>query len=87
MQNVIHNWGNLIKDIRQRLLELLKDLQGLYGVDQEGWVKHGLTQQDLASLIGTSRKSVSSLLNEMKRIGEVDLGRGKFKLLSLQISE
>lgn len=75
------------KDIRQRLLELLKDLALLHGTDANGWTAHGLTQMDLASLIGTSRKSVSSLLNEMKRKGEVDLERGKFKILDLQINE
>ncbi len=73
------------KDARRRLEELLKDLHDLYRAQdqdrQDGWVFHDLTQEELASLIGSSRKTVSLLLNEFERQGKIELGSGKFKLL------
>lgn len=71
------------KDVRIRLKELLKDLYDMN--DKEGnnkyWITHGLTQEEMASLIGTSRKTVSLLLNEFEREGKIQLGPGKFKFL------
>lgn len=70
------------KDVHRRLLELLKDLKEMYGkpcANGKGIVvEHSLTQQEMASLIATSRKSVSLILNELEREGEVELGLGKF---------
>ncbi|MDX2303701.1 MAG: Crp/Fnr family transcriptional regulator [Microscillaceae bacterium] len=70
------------KDANRRLIELLHDLEEMYYPDTvKGWVDHGLTQQEIASLIGTSRKTVSLLLNEMERKGLIKLAPGKFLLL------
>lgn len=70
------------KDARKRLAELLKDLNDMYGdgADHNGWIQHGLTQQEMASLIGSSRKTVSLLLNEFEREGVLVLKAGKFQL-------
>jgi CRP-like cAMP-binding protein len=71
------------KDVRRRLLELLKDLAELYPCPQgQSWTAHGLTQQELACLIGASRKTVSLLLNELEKEGCIELASGKFRLLS-----
>ncbi|MEL6697823.1 MAG: Crp/Fnr family transcriptional regulator [Bacteroidota bacterium] len=71
------------KDARKRLEELIKDLYLMYEASENknGWTHHGLTQQELASLIGSSRKTVSLLLNEFEREGMLKLGNGKFQLL------
>ncbi|MDX1907076.1 MAG: Crp/Fnr family transcriptional regulator [Bacteroidia bacterium] len=70
------------KDVRRRLLELMKDLTTLYPCPKEpGWVHHGLTQQEIGSLIGASRKTVSLLLNELEKEGTILLALGRFKPL------
>ena len=72
------------KDIKRRLIELLKDLTEMYAVPQENvgtneiYVHHSLTQQEMANLIATSRKSVSLLLNELEREGKIRQEPGKF---------
>lgn len=76
------------KDVRRRLKELLKDLKQMYPCTQTpGWVDHGLTQQELASLIGTSRKTVSLLLNELEKEGKIELTSGKFRPLEPSLTE
>lgn len=73
------------KDVNRRLLELLKDLKEMYGrpcANGKGIVvEHSLTQQEMASLIATSRKSVSLILNELEREGKIELALGKFWVL------
>lgn len=73
------------KDVNRRLLELLKDLKEMYGrpcANGKGIVvEHSLTQQEMASLIATSRKSVSVILNELEREGKIELALGKFWVL------
>ncbi len=71
------------KDARRRLEELLIDLDEMYakGLNGERWVAHDLTQEEMASLIGTSRKTVSLLLNELEREGKIGLKPGKFRFL------
>ncbi len=70
------------KDVQKRLIELLKDLRDMYGAPcPKGkgiLVNHSLTQQEMASLIGASRKSVSIMLNELEREGKLELAPGKF---------
>jgi len=70
------------KDIRKRLIELLKDLHQMYSDPSEPceWIFHDLTQEEMASLIGTSRKTVSVFLNTFERDGVIELGSGKFRL-------
>lgn len=74
------------KDVNRRLLELLKDLKEMYGkpcAHGKGIVvEHALTQQEMASLIATSRKSVSLMLNELERENKIELGLGKFWIVN-----
>ncbi|MCI4670368.1 MAG: Crp/Fnr family transcriptional regulator [Bacteroidia bacterium] len=69
------------KDARKRLEELLKDLSIAHYSDEKDnpWITHGLTQQEMASLIGCSRKTVSLLLNEFEREGLIELKNGQFR--------
>jgi CRP/FNR family transcriptional regulator, cyclic AMP receptor protein len=63
----------LFKDARQRLIEFLKDLCRDIGKPYRSGVKIDLdiTQSDIASLIGTSRKTVSLLFTDLEEIGLV----------------
>ena len=58
----------LFKDARQRLEEFIKDLAVNQGKEKDNGilVEHDLTQSDIANLIGTSRKTVSLLMNELE---------------------
>jgi CRP/FNR family cyclic AMP-dependent transcriptional regulator len=74
------------KDAHKRLIELLKDLKAMYGKPcPKGkgiLVEHALTQQEMASLIATSRKTVAVILNEFERDGKIELGLKKFWVLN-----
>ena len=65
------------KSIRTRLVEFILDMGQCYGVPKDGGIRvnHGLTQQDIATLIGTSRKSASLLLNTLEDEGHIRFDR------------
>ncbi len=56
-------------DARGRVVFFLKDLAQRHGrkIGHEVLVKHYLTQQEIAEATGTSRQTVTSLLNEWKK--------------------
>ena len=81
----------LFKDARQRLEEFIKDLAYEQGKEtKEGiLVLHDLTQSDIANLIGTSRKTVSLLMNELENEMQIKFSRKQLlipdmSLLSVQ---
>jgi CRP-like cAMP-binding protein len=57
------------KDARERIIEFLVDSAGKEGhqIGMETLVKHHLTQSDIASLTGTSRQTVTSVLNDLRK--------------------
>lgn len=59
----------IFKDARSRIIDFLKDSLAKRGrqVGFEMMFKHSLTQQDIANLTGTSRQTVTSVLNELKK--------------------
>ncbi|MCH2032589.1 MAG: Crp/Fnr family transcriptional regulator [Tenacibaculum sp.] len=75
----------LFKDAKTRLMEFLDELCEDYGYecDQTGdhVIKHPYTQKDIASLIGTSRPTLNSLLNELKHNEIIDFNRKEIRLL------
>ncbi|TCP23360.1 CRP-like cAMP-binding protein [Tenacibaculum skagerrakense] len=74
----------LFKDAKTRLLEFLDELCEDYGYecDQTGdhVIKHPYTQKDIASLIGTSRPTLNSLMNELKHNQIIDFNRKEIRL-------
>ncbi len=62
--------------VRRRLL----DVVSVYG-DSEGGATVPLTQEELASLAGTSRATVNKVLREEQERGTVELARGRTTLL------
>ena len=76
----------LFKDARMRLVEFLKDLAQESGRVEKGCtvVEHDYTQQDIASLIGTSRKTVSLLLNELEEEMKIQLRRKRIVINNLK---
>jgi len=67
----------VVKDARERIIEFLLDTAIKEGrrVGFETLVKHHLTQQDIASITGTSRQTVTSVFNELKRTNLIHFNR------------
>jgi CRP/FNR family transcriptional regulator, cyclic AMP receptor protein len=59
----------ILKDARSRIIEFILDTASREGrrVGYETLVKHQLTQQDIANLTGTSRQTVTSVFNDLRR--------------------
>lgn len=59
----------IFKDARTRIIEFLKESADKRGrrVGYEMLVKHSLTQQDIANLTGTSRQTVTPVLNDLRK--------------------
>lgn len=69
----------LFRSNRERLVQLLLDLAEQYGQKNALGVLIGisLTQQDLASIIGATRESVTMILGELKSEGLLHVARQK----------
>jgi len=75
----------LFKDIKTRLLEFLHELCEQYGheCDKTGdkVIEHPYTQKDIASLIGTSRPTLNSIMNELKEAKIIEFNRKEIRIL------
>lgn len=73
------------KEVPTRICELLHELSANGSPDGE---LHQpiipLTHQDVASLIGASRQTTTSILNDLMRSGFIELGRGWVRIKSLK---
>jgi len=67
----------IIKDARSRIIDFLKDNAKNFGrkVGYEMLLKHSLTQQDIANFTGTSRQTVTSVLNDLRRSNKIYFNR------------
>ncbi len=59
----------VLKDARARIIDFIKDSIDRNGqrVGFEMLIRHSLTQQDIANITGTSRQTVTSVLNDLKK--------------------
>jgi CRP/FNR family transcriptional regulator, cyclic AMP receptor protein len=76
----------IAKDVKTRLIEFLKDLAQEQGqkIGFETLIRHSLTQKDIADLIGTSRQTVTTLLNELKEQNFINFDRKKILIRDLK---
>ena len=60
----------IFKDARTRIIDFIKESASKRGrqIGFETLIKHSLTQQDIANITGTSRQTVTSVLNELKKL-------------------
>jgi CRP/FNR family transcriptional regulator, cyclic AMP receptor protein len=67
----------IVKDARERIIEFLLDSATKDGrkVGFEVLVKHHLTQQDIANITGTSRQTVTSVFNDLKKSNQINFSR------------
>jgi CRP/FNR family cyclic AMP-dependent transcriptional regulator len=67
--------------VERRVLRRLHELAGRYRADDDAELVIPLTQEDIASLAGTSRATVNKVLREQERRGVVELRRGRTVIL------
>ena len=74
----------MFKDARTRVEEFLKELAKDYGYccpkTGETVVKHPYTQKEIASLIGTSRPTFNTIMNQFKEENKIDFHRNEIRL-------
>ena len=72
------------KEVPARVCELLHELSvNALPAGGEHQCLIPLTHQDVASLIGASRQTTTSILNDLMRRGFIELGRGSIRIKSL----
>ncbi|HMX39165.1 MAG TPA: Crp/Fnr family transcriptional regulator [Saprospiraceae bacterium] len=67
----------VIKDARERIIEFITETASREGrrVGLETLIRHQLTQQDIASLTGTSRQTVTSVFNDLRKSNLIHFNR------------
>jgi len=78
--------GIMFKDSSTRIVDFLKDLSRDFGKQKDGVLvmKNFLTNKEMAKLTYTSRQTVNSVLNKLKRSGNIDYDDRYIKILDLQ---
>jgi CRP-like cAMP-binding protein len=63
----------IFNDARTRIINFIKDNANNFGmkVGFEMLLKHSLTQQDIANYTGTSRQTVTSVLNDLRKTNQI----------------
>lgn len=75
----------VFKDARTRIVEFLKDVAAWRGkkVGYETLIQTSLTHKDIASLTGTSRQTVTTILNELKDQNLINFNRKQILIRDL----
>jgi CRP-like cAMP-binding protein len=76
----------IFKDSSTRMVDFLKEMAQDFGKESDGQivVKNFLTNKEIAKLTFTSRQTVNSVLNKLKRNGNIDYNDRVIKILDLQ---
>jgi CRP-like cAMP-binding protein len=76
----------VFKDARTRIVEFLKDTAAWKGkkVGFETMIPTRLTHKDIAALTGTSRQTVTTILNELKEKNLINFDRKKILIRDLE---
>lgn len=76
----------VFKDARTRIIEFIKDAASWKGkkVGFETLIQTRLTHQDIASLTGTSRQTVTTILNELKEKNLINFDRKRILVRDLE---
>ena len=78
--------GLIFKDSRSRIIDFLKEMAKKHGqlVGNETLLKHALTHQDIADLTATSRQTVTTVLNDLRKQDLLYMERGKLLIRDLR---
>ncbi|MGH1338476.1 MAG: Crp/Fnr family transcriptional regulator [Aureispira sp.] len=76
----------VFKDSSTRIIDFIQELARDFGREKEGQlvVKNFLTHKDIAKLTFTSRQTVNSVFNRLKRDGQIDYDERYIRILDLQ---
>lgn len=76
----------MFKDARERIIDFLKDSAEQQGkkIGFELLIKHSMTQQDIANYTGTSRQTVTSVLNELRKSNLIYFNRRSILIRDLE---
>lgn len=76
----------IFKDARARIIDFLKESVEKRGrrVGFEMLLKHSLTQQDIANITGTSRQTVTSVLNDLRKSDLIYFNRRSILIRDMQ---
>ena len=69
------------KTVKERLAEILLQLESEFGDDLTGILKISLTREELSNIVGTATESIIRLLSEFKNDGLIQLNGRKIKIL------
>lgn len=77
----------LFKDARTRIIDFIVEQANKHGRRRKGiaYVKNHLTHQEIASYTGTSRQTVTTVLNELRGEGMIDFNRKEFSIPDLEL--
>ena len=67
--------------VEQRVLRRLDELAGVYASDETGPVDIPLTQEEIASLAGSTRATVNNILQDAQSRGLIELSRGNTRII------
>jgi len=95
---IVENLGNKISkienrleclvfnDARTRIVNFIRDNANRFGrkVGYETLLKHSLTQQDIANFTGTSRQTVTSVLNDLRSSNQIYFKRKSILIRDLE---
>lgn len=78
--------GIIFKDSTTRIVDFLKEMAQDFGKEEAGQrvMKNFLTNKEIAKLTFTSRQTVNSVLNKLKRNGNIDYNDRTIKVLDLE---
>jgi CRP-like cAMP-binding protein len=76
----------VLNDARERIVEFLKVSAEAFGqsVGYEMLLKHNFTQQDIANYTGTSRQTVTMVLNDLKKSNKIHFKRQSILIRDLK---
>lgn len=77
----------IAEDARTRVINFLKENASLYGNKvgfNELLLKHNFTQQDIADFTGTSRQTVTTILNDLKRSNVIAMNRRRILIRDVE---
>ncbi len=75
----------IFKDARGRIIDFIRDNANQCGrqIGLETLMKHSLTQQDIANYTGTSRQTVTAVLNDLRKANKIYFTRSSILIRDL----
>jgi CRP-like cAMP-binding protein len=70
------------KTVRERLAEVLIQLERTFDLDKDKFLQISLKREDLANIVGTATESVIRLLSEFKQDNLIEIHGRKIKIIN-----